>query len=709
MLQTLVHYLHYRIYVTLVMNPKTLIACIVISVFFLSSQAQQNVPFEKEYFKERKAEFKEARRQLLDGDEFFLMGRGQYLKALPFYQKANKFNPNNAGLNLKIGKCYLEGAGSTYKIKSLDYLQKAYKLDPRVDADIFYLLGRAYHLKSEWDKAINEYKKFQRTFGPNTSMNRKARTVKRIQECKNGKELVKKPVRVFIDNMGGVVNSKYPDYGAIITADESVMIFTSRRDNTTGGKIDAFINQYMEDLYITEKINGQWTPPKTMGKPVNTDGHDAIVGLSADGQKLLVYIDDKGDGNIYECVLRGDEWSKPRKLGKTINTKYTENDACFSPDGQILYFVSEKPEGSFGGLDIYMSRWDYEDEKWGVAQNLGPTINTKYDDRSVFMHPDGKTLYFSSQAHKTMGEFDIFKSVFENGRWSTPENIGYPINSPDDDVYFVLSASGKRGYYTSFSPDGYGEKDLFVITFLGPEKAVMLNTEDNLIASKVNPVKETIIEPAVIVSRNRVTILKGIVRNAVTLRPLGANIELIDNEKSELVAKFTSNSKTGKYLVSLPSGKNYGIAVTAEGYLFHSEHFNIPEEAAYKEVVKNFDLQKLGIGNSIILKNIFFDYDKFTLRPESNVELERLRKLLSDNPTLKVEISGHTDNVGSDQYNNKLSENRAQAVVNRLIGMGINAGKMTYKGYGESKSIASNDTDEGRQLNRRTEFKIIGL
>ena len=678
-------------------------------VFLFHFAFTQNVEFIKDNFKEQKSEFKEAKKALEEGDAMFMMGKGQYLKALPFYKQANDFNPNNALLNFKIGKCYLLGSGSTYKVKSLDYFQKAFDLNPRVDPEIYYRLAMAEHLNSHWEKAISYYKKYQQTFGTNVSVNRKEIVAKKIMECKTGMKLMENPIRVFIDNLGPVVNSKYPEYGAIITADESEMIFTSRRDNTTGGKIDEFINQYMEDIYRTVKVNGEWTQPKPMPKPVNSEVHDAIVGLSPDGPRMLTYKDEKGDGNIYECVLKGVEWSKPKKLNSNINTKYQENDACFSPDGRILYFVSAKPEDSFGGLDIYMSYWNNEEEEWGLPKNLGPKVNTKYNERAIFMHPDGKTLYFSSDGHNNMGNYDIFYTVFENGQWGEPVNIGYPVNTPDDDVYFVLSASGKHGYYTSFSPDGYGEKDLFMITFLGPEKPLMLSTEDNLIASKVNPVKEIVIEPAVTVNRSKVTILKGIVRNAVTLKPVEASIELVDNDKSELMAEFTSNSTTGKYLISLPSGKNYGLAVKAPGYLFHSENFNIPESAAYKEVVKNIDLKKIEIGNTIILKNIFFDYDKYTLRPESQVELNRLKELLDDNATLKVEISGHTDNVGPDSYNQKLSENRAQAVVNYLMKNGISGSRMTFKGYGETMPIATNKTDEGRQLNRRTEFKVVGI
>jgi outer membrane protein OmpA-like peptidoglycan-associated protein len=227
------------------------------------------------------------------------------------------------------------------------------------------------------------------------------------------------------------------------------------------------------------------------------------------------------------------------------------------------------------------------------------------------------------------------------------------------------------------------------------------------LASRAEPVKETIIEPAVEVSKNRVTILKGYFKDAETLSPLEVSIELMDNQSGEMVAQLNSNSKTGKYLVSLPSGKNYGMAAKAEGYLFHSENFNIPEEAAYKEVNKDILMKKIKVGSIIVLNNIFFDYGKYSLRAESTFELGRVFKIMTDNPTIKVEISGHTDSHGSDDFNQKLSENRSKSVVDYLIEKGISKDRLSYKGYGKTQPIATNDTEEGRQQNRRTEFKIL--
>jgi outer membrane protein OmpA-like peptidoglycan-associated protein/YHS domain-containing protein len=443
-----------------------------------------------------------------------------------------------------------------------------------------------------------------------------------------------------------------------------------------------------------------------VGPPINTPGHDASVNLAPDGQKLFTYRDDKGAGNIYESVSIGDKWSEPEKMGKAINSSFHESSATISYDGKQIYFVSERIDDSFGGRDIFLCTQNNKG-KWEIAQNAGAVINTEYNEEGVFLVSDGKTMFFSSEGHNTMGGFDIFKSVWENGAWSKPQNIGYPINTPDDDVFFVIAASGKHGYYASVKPDGFGDRDIYMITFLGAEKPLKMDTEDNLLASITAPIKEMAIAQVVEIKENKVTLLKGVITDALTNQPLEAEITLVDNLKNLEIATFKSNSKSGKYLVSLPSGINYGIAVKKDGYLFHSENFDIPVEANYQEVVKDVALKNIAVGNKIVLKNIFFDFDKATLRPESTAELERLTKLLVDVPTMRIEISGHTDNKGSATYNQTLSENRAKSVVEYLISKGIVAARLEFKGYGLQQPIAPNETDEGRQLNRRTEFKIL--
>lgn len=674
--------------------------------FFSAFAVAQNVEFEKANFPDQKAELKEARRNIDEGDKFYEPSGGMapdYASALQFYLKANNFNPNNALLNYRIGRCYLE---SPFPQKATAHLEKALALNPNIGGNIHFFLGYAYHLNMEWEKAIKEYQTCKSILKPEEKVQIEEAD-KKIQECKNGMELVKNPVPVFIDNLGPDVNSPERDYSPLVTADESVLIFTSRRSSTTGGGKAPEDNMYWEDIYITSKEGDKWTTSRNMGKPVNRENqHDAPVALSADGQKLFIYIDENG-GDIYECDQRGITWSKPSRLNDNINTKYHESSASISSDNKTLYFVSDK-EGGLGQHDIYKSVWDEKKQKWGEAINLGPTINTQYDEKGVFIHPDGKTLYFSSKGHNTMGELDIFKSVWDEKKkkWSIPENLGYPINTPDSDFDFVLSASGKHAYYSAFKQDGYGEQDIYMITFITPKNPV-LQTEDNLLASLTEPIKETVIAKEVVIPTAVVSILKGTIFDAVTKQPLEADIEMVDNQLNQVIATFKSNSATGKFLVSLPAGKNYGIAVKKENYLFHSENFDIPAASGYQEYVKDIGLKNVAVGQKIVLRNIFFDFDKATLRPESTSELERLTKLLQDVPSMKIEIGGHTDSKGSDEYNMKLSGSRAQSVVDYLVSKGIDKSRLTSKGYGETKPMADNNTEEGRQLNRRTEFEII--
>lgn len=693
------------------MNMKNLV--IILSLLFGYAANAQNVEFSKDNFKERKDELKEALKNIEEGDKYFNDIQVVWKEAIPFYLKANEFNPNNAMLNYKIGACYLH---SGEKGKALGYLEKAQQLNPTVDPQLNYFLGQAYHLKLDFDKAITHYSKYQAVVQNDPDPWYREELKMRIQQCYNGKEIVKKPIRVFIDNLGPNINTKYNEYGAVISADESVIVFTARRDNSIGGKIDPTLNENFEDLYISYKQeNGTWSPSENLGKNVNSDDHDAVSAISADGQKFIIYLGrENNGGDLYECVLEGTEWSKPESLGKNVNTKdYHESSACYTPDGNTIYFVSDKP-GGLGGHDIYVTHKD-EKGKWGEAKNLGPTINTKYDEEGVYMHPDGKTLYFSSQGHTSMGGFDIFKTVHDaaTDTWSTPENIGYPVNTADNDVFFVISASGRHGYYTSNShEESEGLRDLYVITFLGPEKPMILNNEDNLLAEATAPMKETVIAPVVEVKEAQLTILKGVISDFLSKAPLEAEIEIVDNEANVVIATFKSNSKTGRYLVSLPAGKNYGIAVKKEGYLFHSENFDIPNTAAFQEVRKDIELKQLSVGSKIVLRNIFFDLDKATLRPESTAELERLTKLMNDVPTLKIELGGHTDSRGSDTYNQQLSEKRAKAVVDYLTGKGISADRLKWAGYGETQLVNGcsngvNCSDEEHQMNRRTEFKVL--
>lgn len=654
---------------------------------------------------------KNAKILMTEGDKYLYDYIPFYSKALDKYLEAYKMigPKKNAELEYHIGVCYIS---TVNRLKSIPHLEAAYELNPTISSEILFLLATAYQLNMDFDNAYKYYSKYKSTLKEKELEKGKVAKVvanlyrdvkvrqldqyddviieglgktilKRMAECREAKKLIDNPVDVKIVNIGANVNSPYPDYAPVISADESVMYFTSRRPGSTGGQTDLFEGKFYEDVYVSLRIGDLWLKPENIGSPINDPVHNSAIGLSADGQNMFLYhVDEKNGGDIYESHLDGDKWTKPTALQKGINTEYYELSATLSADRRTLYFVSDRPIG-IGGTDIYRCN-RLPGDIWSEPENLGRTINTEFDEDGVFFHPNGKTLYFSSKGHKGMGGYDIYKTELdERGRFSRPENLGYPINTPDNDIYFVLGASGEKGYYSSVRTDGEGETDIYAIEF---------------------PVEK---------KEEKLTLLTGIVVDADTKEPLEATIIMEDIGKNEVVGEIVSNKKTGKYLIALPFGRNYGISVNKEGYLFHSENFNIPASETFQKVEKNIELKKLKAGSKIVLNNVFFDFNKATLDSTSEAELERLYDLMNDNPKLKVELSGHTDNKGSREYNQKLSEQRAQSVVDYLLNKGIDKKRLVAKGYGPDKPVAPNtnedgsDNELGRAQNRRTEFEIL--
>ncbi len=486
---------------------------------------------------------------------------------------------------------------------------------------------------------------------------------------------------INIVNVGKTINSPFSDYAPVISADGKMMVFTSRRPVTE--KDIAKNREGFETVYVSyyNEKKKKWSEAKKLSDLINQPGrHNSAIGLSNDGQTMLLYRDDNtGNGDIYESTLNGNDWSEPVMMPDPINSDDHESSASISPDGHTIYFISDRT-GGMGGRDIWICKKDQQGN-WGAAENAGSVVNSPKDEEGVFMHPDGKTLYFSSKGFTGFGGYDIYKTQLDSGVWSTPVNLGMPVNTNGDDAYVVLAANGRIGYYSSAKPGGIGEKDIYEIHFPPSEKK-----------KEEGP---------------QLSLLSGTITDEETKDSLEATLEISDNEKNVVLIRITSNKITGHYLVSLPSGKNYGIAVKAGGYLFHSENVNIPQAKGYQEIIKDVQLKKLKIGKSIVLNNIFYDFDKATLRDESKGELERLVQLMVDNKTIRIELSSHTDNRGTEEYNIRLSQERAQSVVDYLISKGISNERLVAKGYGKSIPVATNDTDEGRQLNRRTEFKIL--
>lgn len=600
-------------------------------------------------------------------------------KAIDHYMKAQEFNPDNAELNFKIGKAYLM---SLEKTKALPYLEKAQTLNNNVHDELLLKLGRARHLNYEFDQAIKAYSSYLAKY-PKMGDEKKKMVRKRITECRSGIEILKDTVDVEISNLGPKINTEYPEYNPMILADGSRLIFTARR-KYIGNPIDEVDGKYCEDVWYSEKKeDGSWSKSRRFKSPINTKSHDAISGISTDGQVMYVYkAQTKKGGDIFFSRQEGNKWEEPKTFGEPINTEYHESKMSVSYDEKTTYIVSTRPEGNFGGRDIYVSKkqpWG----NWGDPVNIGPVINTEYGEEGILIHPDGRTLYFCSKGHNSIGGFDIFRSVRDtNGNWSAPVNLGYPINTPDEEAFFSIAADGRHAYISSVRPDGFGSYDIYQILY--PEKEV----EETQVTA-------------------RLTLFIGIVKDAKTMKPLKASIEIVDNEKNEKIVELTSNKTTGKFVASLPAGKNYGLSVNKEGYMFHSENFNIADTSDFQQIKKEVLLQSLEVGTKIVLKNIFFDYDKATLRESSYPELNKVLEVLNENLKIVIEISGHTDNKGSLEYNFKLSRERAKSVVDYFIEHGIDKDRLKYEGYAFKQPIADNDTEKGRQLNRRVEFTIL--
>jgi outer membrane protein OmpA-like peptidoglycan-associated protein len=612
---------------------------------------------------------KEAKKLLEKADGYFDID--EFNNALPLYVEAEKLVPKDPEISYKAAKCYFE---LRHEIKALPYLEAAKKGDID-DPELLYMLGDSYHKAHQFDKAIASLKNYRSYVNPKDK-DRLEDVDLLINNCVNGKIMVQNPKsKITIKNLGPGINTAFNDYAPVVSADEGTLIFTSRRDNTTGGGKANEDNEWYEDLYMSIKSDTVWTTAVNMGPTINTATHDASIGISPDGQELFIYRN-SGGGDIFISNLTGTVWSAPKPLGSTINTPYWEPSASTTSDENIIFFTSNK-KGGFGGRDIYMTR-KLPNGEFGPAVNLGPKINTRYDEDCPFIHPDGKTLYFSSKGHKSMGGFDIFSCTIDLATAAITtevENIGYPINTADDDVFFVWSVDNKRAYFASEREGGYGEKDIY-----------MLIRED---------------------ADADLAVLKGKVISCDTKKPVAATIIVTDLTTQQIVGIYNSNASSGKYTVILPAGKNYGITVEAQGYLFYSKNIDIPKLDHYVEYNDEICLNKLKKGTTIVLRNVFFDVDKATLRKESEDELERLEKILKLNPDIKVEIAGHTDSDGSDDHNNKLSEARAKTVVDYLITKGVNKDMLKWKGYGESQPQMPNDSPENKQLNRRTEIKIL--
>lgn len=595
---------------------------------------------------------------------------------------------------------------------AVQYYHRAIKIDSNFDAYNYYNLGTSLRVLQKPDSAAFAFTQFVKRMEPLTALD-----TAQMQEAdfwikfnlESQAERLKPPSGDQPIKVIGV-NSDYDDYGVSMTADGDNMYFTSRRPSSN-------IKQYYEtkdygdDLFMaTRDTNGNWRKPNSLDPPLNQVDEDGSAFISADGLTMFTTLcrrpDGVGDCDIYISEATADGWTTPQNLGRVVNSPYWDGQPSMTADGSTMYFSSSR-QGSIGNSeDIYVV-YRGTGGSWTRPINLGDVVNTRFNDRSPFISADGKTLYFSSNGHPGYGNHDIFMTrKLDDGTWTKPVNIGAPINAFGEDAYLSIPARGDTVYYSSQRDDASGDLDIY--------KAKL--------PTQFRP--------------GPVTVVAGRVIDKKTSKPVAATINVTDLANDELVAVYRANPVSGKFFITLGTGKLFGITATAPGYVFYSENYTVPDTIPYREIVHDLPLTPLGNlatneptvdpykppvkdpvkidtpateppRTIIALNNIFFDFNKATLRTESVTELNNLVKLLKDNPKLRIEVAGHTDSLGTAEINNRLSQQRADAVRQYLVDKGIAAARLRAKGYGSTQPIATNDTEEGRQQNRRTEFEIL--
>ncbi len=620
---------------------------------------------------------KELKEAFLDGEYF--LAYEDFLDALPYYLKVYEQNTNNANINYRIGLCYLNIPGE--KNKAIPYLEKAilnttsdYKegnfKEERAPHDAFFFLANAYQIQYKFVEAKKNYNKYLQFLEPSDTVN--TNFVKQgIASCQNAKEIVKHPVYFDLLNLGNRINSASKEFAAVISGDGSTLVYVSSL-------------KFYDALFYSKKVNGQWGLPVNITPDIKSDGDLYPTGLSYDGTQLLLTRNDRFNSDIYSSKIVDGKWIPHEKLGKNINTKFWESHASLSNDGNIMYFTSNR-SGGFGGLDIYKTGKNEETGLWGNPINLGPVINSQFNEETPFICADNKTLFFSSQGHKTMGGFDIFSSeIQDDGNWSEPANIGYPINSTDDDLFFIPRNGGINGYI-SFSDKEplIGREDIFYLE----------------IFSDKNP---------------RPVEIKGLVSLGDKPSEQTGEIRIwLGNDQSGSSQVFNVNAPEGKYSTITKVPGKYKMLFESQGFVAENRFITVPPNYSLGEIVINVNLKSVTITEPIVLKNIYFNYNSYKISKNEQNKINFVSDLLNKNLDLIIEIAGYTDSKGRTSYNKTLSLNRARSVADYFIQQGVDKNRVKVKGYGETNFIAinknkdSSDSPEGRKYNRRVEFLVI--
>lgn len=597
-----------------------------------------------------------------------------FSKAMSLLNQAQHKDPTFPDIYIMKGDIY------NFNLKSdsaMQNYQKAIDLIGNPDPMLYYIAGNEGAKSGNYEYALKTMQIFlQKGIQYSEVLPEAQRT---IANCKFAIESMKSPKSYELVNLGQAINSEWDESLAAITADDEQIVFTVKRPRDEKTICAFCLNE--EDLYYSLRKNGVWKQRIAVPTPIKTGYNEGAQCISPDGKYLLYTMCDAdfglGSCDLYWAKRIGDKWSRPRNFGAPVNSSAWESQPTMASDAKTVYFASSRA-GGFGGMDIWKTTMTAEGE-FSVPENLGPTINTPGDDAAPFIHSDGKTLYFASNGRVGMGGYDIYYStLLPDGSWSEPENLGYPINSASDEINIFINSSGTTAYIASDKDGGFGGLDLY-----------SFELDDQL---RPTPV----------------TYIKGTVKDAFSNLPVVAKIEMIDLNTNQIVSSTTSDSENGSFLACVHTGSNIMLNVSNDNYPFYSENFQI--EKSYTELqpyLKDILLQPTDIGTVVTLNNVFFDFDKSELRAESFMELNKLVQFLKQNPNVRIEIGGHTDDQGSDEYNDNLSEARAKAVRNYIVENGISAARLEYKGYGKRKPIADNSTEAGRAANRRTEFKIV--
>ncbi|RYY62941.1 MAG: flagellar motor protein MotB [Chitinophagaceae bacterium] len=637
---------------------KHLLTCFALFCCALSVSAQEYDP--SKVNKKAQAMYNQAMERAQDGN--LTNAAGLLLQAI-------KIDPKYIDAYLSLGGVYGQMKNSR---QSVEYYEKAFALDAGYTME--FKLPYSINLASlgEFQKALDAINEFLDKNPPKNSTSLKAAQYrKRCYEFAvsyaaklNERSYIFQPV-----NLGPSINTAESEYFPSLTIDQQEMMFTRR----LGGRNEDFFNSRLRDT--------TWSKAAPIEGFVNTEQNEGAQNISQDGEWLVFTGCNRPNGfgscDIYISYLEKDGWSEPENCGGWVNSDAWESQPCLSPDKRDLYFVSSRP-GGFGGLDIYVSH-QKENGKWGEPENLGPAINSSGDEQCPFIHADNQTLYFTSNFWPGYGDDDLFISrKGPQSDWSKPENLGYPVNTINREGTLFVTAEGTTAYYASDRADSRGGLDIYSFQ----------------LRDAVRPLKTFWI--------------KGQVFDKKTTKGLPTSVELIDLASRKTVSMMRTD-ETGNYMITLPTGRDYALNVNRKGYLFYSENFSLSRDYSDSVYQKNIPLQPLESGASIVLNNIFFDVNKFDLRPESAIELDRMVQLLTDNPTVSIEISGHTDNVGKPADNLLLSNNRAKKVVAYLVSHKINPERLTAKGFGATMPVADNNSETGRAKNRRTEMRIISV